>query len=144
MAVLTFQGDRELLKTLKRIRDYNYLESGLYASVKAGAKPIIASAKALAPRRTGQLRRSIGVKTKAYTRNETVVGVIGPRSGFATVDDNGNRIDPNKYAHLVELGHGGPKPAPPHPFLRPAFEANKNNAIAQARKIMWQKIQSRL
>jgi HK97 gp10 family phage protein len=24
------------------------------------------------------------------------------------------------HAHLVEFGHGGPHPAPPHPFLRPA------------------------
>lgn len=26
-------------------------------------------------------------------------------------------------AHLVEFGHGGPHPAPPHPFLRPAIDA---------------------
>lgn len=28
-------------------------------------------------------------------------------------------------AHLVELGHGGPMPAPAYPFLGPAFENNK-------------------
>lgn len=26
-------------------------------------------------------------------------------------------------AHLVEYGHGGPAPAPPHPFLTPARDA---------------------
>lgn len=26
------------------------------------------------------------------------------------------------HAHLVEFGHGGPRPAPPHPFLQPAKE----------------------
>lgn len=26
------------------------------------------------------------------------------------------------HAHLVEFGHGGPHPAPAHPFLRPAKE----------------------
>jgi HK97 gp10 family phage protein len=31
-------------------------------------------------------------------------------------------------AHLVELGHGGPAPADPHPYLAPAFEKNRNNA----------------
>lgn len=35
-------------------------------------------------------------------------------------------------AHLVEEGHGGPSPAPAHPFLRPAFEAKK----AEATEIM--------
>lgn len=29
---------------------------------------------------------------------------------------------------LVEEGHGGPAPAPAHPFLRPAFEAKKAEA----------------
>lgn len=33
-------------------------------------------------------------------------------------------------AHLVEEGHGGPSPAPAHPFLRPAFEAKKDEAAA--------------
>lgn len=28
-------------------------------------------------------------------------------------------------AHLVEFGHGGPAPAPPHPFLAPALESNR-------------------
>ena len=30
-------------------------------------------------------------------------------------------IRPKKapHAHLVEYGHGGPHPAPPHPFIRP-------------------------
>lgn len=28
-------------------------------------------------------------------------------------------------AHLVELGHGGPTPAPAHTFLGPALEKNK-------------------
>lgn len=27
------------------------------------------------------------------------------------------------HAHLVEFGHGGPHPAPAHPFLRPAKES---------------------
>jgi len=33
-------------------------------------------------------------------------------------------IRPGKMpqAHLVEFGHGGPHPAPPHPFVRPAWD----------------------
>lgn len=34
------------------------------------------------------------------------------------------------HAHLVEMGHGGPHPAPPHPFLRPAFDAMRSAAEA--------------
>jgi HK97 gp10 family phage protein len=33
-------------------------------------------------------------------------------------------IRPRKapHSHLVEYGHGGPHPAPPHPFFRPAVD----------------------
>lgn len=33
-------------------------------------------------------------------------------------------IRPRKapHAHLVEFGHGGPHPAPAHPFVRPAWD----------------------
>jgi len=36
-------------------------------------------------------------------------------------------IRPRKapHAHLVEFGHGGPHPAPPHPFVRPAWDEMK-------------------
>lgn len=39
-------------------------------------------------------------------------------------------VDRNKapHAHLVEFGHGGPQPAPPHPFLRPAADSFAGNA----------------
>lgn len=30
------------------------------------------------------------------------------------------------HAHLVEYGHGGPHPAPPHPFMRPAWDSIKD------------------
>jgi len=29
------------------------------------------------------------------------------------------------HAHLVEFGHGGPHPAPPHPFVRPAWDESR-------------------
>ena len=32
------------------------------------------------------------------------------------------------HAHLVEFGHGGPAPAPPHPFIRPALESVTNQS----------------
>jgi hypothetical protein len=34
------------------------------------------------------------------------------------------------HAHLVEFGHGGPHPAGPHPYLRPALDSMKAAAVA--------------
>lgn len=48
----------------------------------------------------------------------------------------GARYGPGKanHAHLVEFGHAGPTPdsdpTPPHPFVRPAFDAKKDEAYS--------------
>lgn len=92
---------------------------------------------------TGQTRKSLGRKIKTYPSG-TIVGMVGPRTGFAipirtrerdstvkrkdgSVAKTGETIyhDPAKVAHLVEFGHGGPHAAPPHPFARPAYEETK-------------------
>ena len=64
--------------------------------------------------RTGQLRRSIRAERLNTTRN------IG---GNRRIRVNGGawRVAANFPALFVEFGHGGPAPAPPHPFLRPAI-----------------------
>lgn len=76
----------------------------------------------------GILKKSIGQKT--YMTRNVAVAIIGPRKGFRTqigVGRKGQPIfeDPAKIAHLVEFGHAGPKPAPPYPFMRPAWDAVK-------------------
>lgn len=87
--------------------------------VAKGARLMVKSAKAKAPVRTGQLKKSLGFRPRTYKTG--LFAVIGPRAGFETVDESGKKHDPKKIAHLVEMGHGGPRPAPPHPFLRPAM-----------------------
>lgn len=67
---------------------------------------------------TGALRanisigRTIGVRKSGY---RIKIGVIGNHA---------------PHAHLVENGHGGPHPAPEHPFMAPAYEAAKEEAYA--------------
>lgn len=80
-------------------------------------KPVLKTAKSLVPRRTGQLRKSLGRKVRTYPSGVTV-GVIGPRNGFLIVKD-GKRINPVKYAHLVELGT---RHSRPQSFLRAAWD----------------------
>ena len=40
------------------------------------------------------------------------------------------------YAPYVEYGHGGPHPAPPHPFIRPAYDEGKDTAYAAVREAL--------
>ena len=41
-----------------------------------------------------------------------------------------------RYANPVEHGHGGPHPAPPHPFVRPAFDAKAEEAYEELKKLL--------
>jgi HK97 gp10 family phage protein len=58
--------------------------------------------------KTGKLRSSIKVFKSKFPDGGYIVHASSP------------------HAHLVEYGHGGPAPAPAHPFLRPAQKAEKS------------------
>lgn len=128
---LVLDGDKAMVRHLLSL-PRKVQRRVLRPAVTKGSRVISSAAKKQIPTRTqsrkagtirtGQLRKSIGQKVKTY--GNTVVGVIGPRSGFA-IEADGRIHDPVKIAHLVEYGHGGPASAPAHPFMRPAFQQSK-------------------
>jgi HK97 gp10 family phage protein len=69
---------------------------------------------------TGNLKRSI--MSKVYDDYAAAVAIIGINYGVA------------HHAHLVEFGHGGPHPAPAHPFFRPAWDSNKNQILQDVKQ----------
>ena len=40
------------------------------------------------------------------------------------------------YAYPVEFGHGGPAPAPAHPFVRPAFDVKAGEAFEEMKRVL--------
>lgn len=86
------------------------------AAARAGAQIVKAEVEARAPVDDGTLKRSIkdrrGERTMTSAEHLVVVGTF--------------------YAVYVERGHGGPAPAPAHPFFRPAFDHTE----AQAREVI--------
>ena len=95
-------------------------------------KPVVKSAKEiLRPHdRTGQLRKSIGIKQKKYPAGIIWTGV-GPRSGFKIETEEFGPVNPVNYAHLIEFGNDRFRP---RPFLRPALDKNRSriNGIMQS------------
>ena len=47
------------------------------------------------------------------------------------------------YANPVEYGHGGPGPAPPHPFVRPAFDARAEEAYGEIKRVLADELRNR-
>lgn len=85
-------------------------------ALTAGAEIVLRVAKENAPVRTGELKGAlrVGRRAKSRDRYAVEVGTFYPEAA---------------HAHLVERGHGGPKPAPPHPFMEPAVESTEDEVI---------------
>ena len=61
--------------------------------------------------------------------------VVKKRSGGYRVTVGIHRKDGGAaYGNPVEFGHGGPHPAPPHPFVRPAFDAKADEAYEKVKE----------
>lgn len=118
--------------------DEKVRRKALRRGVTKGCRMILDAARRRAPMAKGALRVSLGMKVSAGRRG--VSGRVGPRKGvFAfwarkraaplrlVLKGTGIwlRRRPSLYAHQLEEGHGGPHPAAPHPFLRPAAEESR-------------------
>ena len=74
--------------------------------------------------RSGKLRNSIKIGR-----------VVRKRKGGYRVTVGVHRSDGGaEYSNPVEFGHGGPHPAPPHPFVRPAFDARVDEAYEKVKE----------
>jgi len=126
---IELHGDKALMRAMKVLPDKVY-NKVVKQAVNQAATPIRKAIEKAAPiGPTGNLRSHIIKKTKIYKKAATVITVVGGQYKRKK-DEEGSA----NHAHLVEFGHGGPKPAPPHPFMRPAFEANKGKAEAKLRR----------
>ena len=118
------EGFEELNKAL---RDVGNRAGGLVLekAAEAGAKIIADEAKRLAPRKTGALAEGITIEPARIQNGRAQINI-----GFSKK---------TWYGRLVELGHhvrrakkgqkNTSKFVPPHPFLRPAFDAKAAEAV---------------
>ena len=90
--------------------------------LEAAAQPIHQQMKANASKDpkiiTGVLKRSIRigpVRKRRRSGKSSTIGVHRKEEGAF-------------YAPPVEYGHGGPAPAPAHPFIRPAYDTRADEA----------------
>lgn len=104
--------------------------TGVDHALRAGAVPIEARMRQNASSDpkviTGDLRDSIHTGSVRKRRNGSkriTVGVHTKEKGAY-------------YANAVEFGHGGPAPAPAHPFVRPAFDATADEAYTEIKRVL--------
>lgn len=88
------------------------------AQVKRVLRPLTDDAKARIHSLTGHLRDGIETRVETHIDEPTYIEV-----GISY-----KRHRKSRHAHLVEGGHGGLRPAKPHPFWEPAVEAHYDEA----------------
>lgn len=123
MVDITMLGDKKLSRKLARL-PVAMQRKVVRPSLRAGAKPMLASAKQNCPVKTGKLKKSLKLRALKARR-----GNFGVMVRTGTREDLGIPADAKGYYPIaVEFGHGGPQPAPAHPYIRPAFDTNKERA----------------
>ena len=138
---IRLEGDRELRRML-RSAPPAVLDRAIAPAARRAMTPVSRTAKKRITQlrlhdRSGQLRKSIGVRAKRYRRKGIVWVGVGPRTGFRqTVTTRTGRIllrNPVKYAHLVELGfrHRSGRLVPARPFLDPAMRHHQPSIVRQ-------------
>lgn len=143
MAVKT-EGFNDLINDLLRMQA-RVSDKGADRALKEGARPILEEMQSQAsvdPRiRSGNLFRSIKIgKVRERTRRRK--GASG-NTAAKSITIGTHKREAGAYAphaHLVEFGHGGPFPAPEHPFIRPAFDRRNGEAFEIIRRVLQQEI----
>ena len=121
---LEFKGGAELRGDIARMADMLRSDAGGGATanriLETAAQPVldqlIQNASNDPQPRSGKLRGALRIKKASGRRGARVTVGVHRADGGAP------------YAQPVEFGHGGPHPAPPHPFVRPAFDARSEES----------------
>ena len=133
---LDLQGFSELQSDLVAMALSLENGSGVDRALQAGAAPIeqqmLSNASSDPKIITGALHGSIHTDRVKQRRGgkQISIGVKHSEAGAY-------------YANPVEYGHGGPAPAPAHPFVRPAFDARAEEAYGEIKRVLADELKKR-
>ena len=128
------KGVDDLVKALKRL-DFAVEKKLLKDAMRQAGQPVLAAAKQLCPVDTGRLRESLKLSVSARKGKGVFVYIK-----IGTGDFKGKTF----YGPMVELGHflgsrklGNKRTViAPRPFLRPAFDAHREEAVRIAGEVL--------
>jgi HK97 gp10 family phage protein len=136
-------GFDELAKKLKELGP-KVAKNGLRRATSAGAAIVRNDARARAPVDTGEMKRDIMMKRERDARGGDTTGAVytvyvrsGKKSRMA-----GKKRDVDRDSFYWKFLEFGTNKMAARPFLRPAFEANKEGAIEAIGKSLDETIQA--
>lgn len=126
---ISLLGDEALKKAFRELSVIDQ-RGAFRKSMRVAFKPVLSSAKSNAPVSSGNLKKHL--KLRAVKRNRRIAGVV-VRTG--TREEMGIPANAKWYypAH-VELGHSNVAPVP---YLRNAFDSNKDRVWRDFSTLLW-------
>ena len=141
--VMRITGDRELVANLKAL-ETNMQRKILKPAFRAGAQVVARDARRRAPKRTGYLKKAIKpISTRfdasaGVVMNRKIANAAEMRSVAQTRGARRRPYRPAFIAHIVEAGaklkwktRAGSATVPAQPFLVPALEAKREQALSK-------------
>lgn len=124
----------DLADMAARIAGTTGSEGVIESILNEAAQPVLEAAQRMAPVKSGKLRAAIKAgKVKKRKGGGGYTIKIGTADKKSKTDAY--------YAPFVEFGHGGPHgPAAPHPFMRPAYDATREQAYGIIRNRLAEEI----
>ena len=103
--------------------------AGIKRALEAGAVPI-----------EDQMKRNASSDPKIITGelygSIRTGGVKGGQRGKQITVGVHHRDNAAYFSNPLEFGHGGPAPAPAHPFVRPAFDVKSGEAYEEIKRVL--------
>lgn len=159
----TIQGGEELMRKFKELSDA-VAQDALESAAIAGALPILNAAKKNAPKKTRTLSRSLHIGNHTDKSDEFGTGedadkysdiggatesadsasiLVGTNLVYAAIQEYGGTVTTQKAPWLkFKLKDGTWRQVktvtiPAHPYLRPALDEKKDEAIDAAGRALW-------
>ena len=131
MSSVTIEGLDVVLSKLDKLASSEAIESG----IQKGCAMVEASAKQMAPKDTGALRRSITSKVNGFEGEVFTPLDYAPYVEYGTglFAEKGGRQTPWSYKDDEGNWHTTTGQSP-HPFMRPALKENKDKIIEQIKE----------
>ena len=127
---VTFSGGRELERALRELGSLRRVKSALTRSGKRALQPIAEATRQRVPRDTGQL--ATGVEVRQLTRRQ---GGSADAVTLGVVFTGPHRTLAHPYEFGFTKRNGQPYPA--RPFLRPAWDGGRDQALADFGGALW-------
>ena len=150
-ATFKFTGGKDIEAALKALGDPKAIRRAALFGLRKAAEPMRDKAKSLAPRDVGNLEESIKIGSAKRKRGGdgdeagVIIGIdrsVQPARDVPRADGNGTYRDPGVAGVAPIKEFGAPEiNQPAEPFMRPAFDSEKERTPARVADHLWPAIE---